>query len=158
MQQKIIEIIQILIHEIYNFQGKSYADLELVSRKLIDKGYTEGEVQEALKWLFELFDDDPIQPIRQDPSIQDPGTLRILNSFEKEFFTPQAYGFLIQLQKLKLISIPKMELLIERCLMMGTDQVDVEDVKATFLQILWGRKTDLKGTTSVYYPGNETVH
>jgi len=152
MQQKILEIIEFLISQIDASPDRNIPDIEFLSRKLKERGYTENDIQKAVDWITEL-----IQPHFPEASLREGGdvqALRLLDPFERTVFTPEAYAFLIQIQKLRLVNHAQLEQIIDRCLMFGNEIVEYEDVKNITFQLLMG--TDMPG--SYFYPGNESIH
>jgi len=106
-----------------------------LSEKLLDRGYTDSDIRNAIEYIMDsLFYED-----RGNLGVDEPGSraipLRVLSRYEKEFFSADAYGFLIQLQILGIVSIFQLELIIDRCLMLGLDPVSLDDVKTISSQI-----------------------
>ncbi|HFE64348.1 MAG TPA: DUF494 family protein [Caldithrix sp.] len=158
MHQKILEIIKFLISEIDDIPNPELSDFSLLSEKLLDRGYTDSDIRNAIEYIMDsLFYED-----RGNLGVDEPGSraipLRVLSRYEKEFFSADAYGFLIQLQILGIVSIFQLELIIDRCLMLGLDPVSLDDVKTISSQILLGQEIDTDNTDAIFYPGNDTVH
>ncbi|NIS37888.1 DUF494 domain-containing protein, partial [Candidatus Saccharibacteria bacterium] len=66
--------------------------------------------------------------------------MRTLTTDELNFFTPEAYGYLIQIQLLGIVTPLQIEQIIDRCFFMGITRIDVKDVKVVVTQILLGKR------------------
>ncbi len=107
MQGKLIEILIILMNEI-NRRGVEFERMEMLSGKLLDQGYSKSEISTAFSWMIERFAalNNNIQP--------NPKSYRVLHDIEKIFISPEAYGYLLQLNALGLLNMEEMEKIIER--------------------------------------------
>jgi len=140
-QQRILEIVVFLAHEI-NRRGGELGDIAKLSRDLRLRGYTENEISTALSWLFERLEEG-----RRWEGATYTG-VRILHEVERRVFTPEAYGYLLQLRVLGLVTPGQMEAIIERALMTGAGRIDQEDVKALVASLLFGE--GLEGTETLH--------
>ncbi len=158
MQQKIIEIIEFLIAEIDRLQEPHFPDLDSLSKKLLEKGYTEKDIEEAVEWISEFIDRTDAKAGDKQNLLTNKSALRMLNGFEKKMFSSEAHGFLLQIQKLGLVSASQIEQIIDRCMMIGMEGISLEEVKAVTVQFLIGKETGFADTNAVFHPGNETIH
>lgn len=128
MNEKVVEILVYIMQEIKSTK-QEIGDLELLSKDLIGKGYTNHEISHAFSWLFDRMKDNFTEIMRNKGPIS-PHSFRVLHEVEKMIITPAAYGYLIQLKELDLLNDPEMEQIIEKALMLGTNQVSIDDMKA----------------------------
>jgi uncharacterized protein Smg (DUF494 family) len=157
MQQKVLEIIEFLISAIEKKQDPKVADLDLLSKKLIERGYNERDIQTAVEWIFNILDRSSDAPTLGNFEIDD-WSIRILSPFERKIFSSEAYGYLLQLQLLGLISPLQVDQLIDRCLMMGLDMIGLEEVKTISTHILVGRDVGGQNSKPIYHPGNDKIN
>ena len=157
MQHKIVEIIEFLISEIDRVPEPGLPDINSISKKLLDRGYTEKDIQLAVEWIVDLMDHSDSPGLNEECFNGKTENLRILNPFEKKIFSNEAHGFLLQLQALGIVSLSQLEQIIDRCMMLGMEKVDVEDVKIILTYILLGKKTGYSESDSFFYPGSETI-
>lgn len=157
MQERIDEIIKLLIKEISQLSDPVGLDLKRLSDRLLEEGYTEREIHKAVEWVITNLNNDQ-DPDASKASRHSPPSLRILISEEQNFFTPEAYGYLIQLQSLGIVNPLQVEHIIERCFLMGLNRVGVEDLKTVVSQILLGKEIGNFNTDSVYHPGNDRIN
>ena len=93
MQERILEIIVYLLNELQqDRKGKDKIDL---TRDLLLKGYTDGEVNLAFSWIFNYLKNPPQDRGNMDIEYND--QLEDYPEFEKLVISPDAYGFLLQL-------------------------------------------------------------
>lgn len=157
MQERINEIIEFLMREIAQLREPLGHSIEKLSKKLLKKGYTEGEIHKAVEWVI-LNLDKPQKPAASRKFPHPGMSLRVLIPEEMQFFSPPAYGYLIQLQTLGIISPLQVDLIIERCFLMGLSQAGVDEVKTVVSQLLLGKELGTFDTDSVYHPGNDTIN
>jgi len=156
MQERIDKIIEFLLKEITHLTDPLGLNLEKVSQKLLKKGYTEPEIHKAVEWVIMNLNDDQFPAARTKGKSQP--SLRVLIADELHFFTPAAYGYLIQLQTLGIANALQVEQIIERCFLMGFGRIDINEIKTVVSQILLGRELGTFDTDAVYYPGNDKLN
>ncbi|RKY64697.1 MAG: hypothetical protein DRQ08_07160 [Candidatus Latescibacterota bacterium] len=141
MHQRILEIVVFLADEL-NRRGGELKDIAKLSDDLRRQGYTENEISAALSWLFERLEEG-----RRWEGTTYSG-VRVLHEVERRVLSPEAYGYLLQLRALGLITPGQMEATIERAIMTGAGRVDKEDIKALVASLLFGEGVE----------GGETLH
>lgn len=140
-------IIDILVYLAKQFQNNSFGstkdtdfNIEFVVESLQDEGYSQTEIDSALSWYFE---NEKVRPqfhasfVNQNPA----RALRILHPIERVLINPEAYGFLVQIQQLGLISNDQLELIIDKSLSSGWE-IDLPLVKAITSVVLLDTKDD----------------
>lgn len=131
MQEKIIEIIVYLVHEMRH--DKRLGEIDL--RALTDRGYTENEISTAFSWLFDKINMG--ESILADDKQVSPQSHRILHDAERTVITPEAYGYLIQLRHLGLLDNLGIEEAIDKIMMAGFQAVSVAEMKSIVASILF---------------------
>ncbi len=123
MYEKIIEIIVYVIQQVR--QNKSLNDLNI--EDLQSKGYSNSEISTALSWLIDKSEiTERLFPV---PETSNQESFRVLHDTEKEIFTKDAWGELISMKALGIISNENIEMLIDRSSLMGFQQIDTQQVK-----------------------------
>lgn len=158
MQERVNEIIELLMREIAAHPDPVGENLEKLSEKLLKKGYTEREIRKAVECVLSQLGEHPRHSSRLSSRSKAAFSLRLLNPEEMHFFTPKAYGYLIELQAWGIIKPLQVEQIIERCLIMGITHIDIEEIKTIVSQILLGEELSSFETDSIYYPGNDWVN
>jgi uncharacterized protein Smg (DUF494 family) len=110
MFERVIEIIVFLISELRT--NKSFSDINV--QHLKDLGYTTSEISTAFSWIADKFDFQEFN--ENSPIFESNESFRILHPGERDLFTDEAYGQLIQLHSLGIIENEHIEHIIERAI------------------------------------------
>lgn len=148
MQERIIEIIVFILSEI-KFKNKSLNDVSLTM--LENMGFSKSEVNAAFSWLFDrlyLLEKNKISGDKRN-------TFRILHNIEKYIFSPQAYGYLLQLRELEIIDDIDLESIID-VLMSSTQSVDIDEINSFISSIIL--KREINGFSGLSSYENETIN
>ena len=151
LYEKIIEIIVYLLSELKNNKQLTEVDMD----KLENLGYTQNEINTAFSWVYskiyageKIFVNDK----------KDTRSQRFLHDVEQNVITPEAFGYLIQLKELGLISNLDSDLIIDKIMVSSYNKVDREDMKmiiATYLLDI----EDMNDTNSrMMINTNDTIH
>lgn len=128
MNERVVEILVYIMKEI-KATDQRIGKLDILSKELEQKGYTENEISSAFSWLFDRIKDNFDELVKNTgPTL--PYSFRVLHEVEKMIIIPEAYGYLIQLRELGLLDETELEQIIEHALMLGTSRVTLEDMKA----------------------------
>ena len=137
MQQRIMEILVFLMGEIEGRDWKA-DQMDRMSEDLASRGYTEQEINTAFYWLYRRFGwDTSTQTCTLD--VHDPAesSHRVLHTLEQSYIAPEAFGFLLQLRHLKLVTSREMEEIIERLLFLDLQPAGVDEVRAIVQAMLF---------------------
>ncbi len=157
MQEKINQIIRYLLKEISEYGGVHGPNIEKLSRQLIKEGYTEPEIHQAVEWVITNLGEENLPADYPTPAAETP-SLRYLTPEEQVFFSKEAYGYLIQLQSLRILDPLRVEHIIEYSVLGGLDKVDLENLKSITAQVLLGKEIGTFNTDAVYHPGNDRIN
>lgn len=130
MQERIVEILVYLIGELRNNIPLTDIDLTVLSRK----GYSTTEISTAFNWLYEKISDG--ENIITDTAPASPHSHRMLHDVERAVISAEAYGYVIQLRELGLITDMDIEVLIDRVMMSGYTSVDLAEIKTMVAQLM----------------------
>jgi len=155
MQERLIEIIVYLLGEFKQpHEDETYKDL---SKQLITLGYSESEINLAFSWIFNHLQE---QQAAMEGEFQfAPDSSRILHDVERMIISAEAYGYLLQMTHLGLLSDFELELVIERALSFGTSNITIDDVKSIAASIIFGTEPGSNSYNGFYFSqGNNTIH
>ena len=152
MYEKIIEIIVYVIAELRQNKKINEIDLE----KLKKLGYTKSEISTAFSWLVDRI--EMSENLLFANTCENCNSFRVLHDVEKELFTDEALGELIQLQSLGIIKNEHIELLIERAIMMGADVIESEQVKNFVAQVVFNAHNNNFLNSRFMLAGNDTIN
>jgi uncharacterized protein Smg (DUF494 family) len=161
MYQRIMELLVLLMDE-YGSQSLQSDQMGTISEDLIRRGFTEQEINTAFFWLHQRLGRAGDLSGIQSRVIQEPAdtSFRVLNAFERRCFSTDAFGYLLHLLSVKLISLRDMELIIERVLMLDLAPASLDDSKMLVQSVLF-EDTNV-GWISPRLPGffsqSETYH
>ncbi|MBC8205518.1 DUF494 family protein [bacterium] len=130
MLSKIVEILVILMDEIRH-RGFAEKRMEILSGELLDQGYSEQEISTAFTWIYDRFGSTHEMT---DPS---PSSFRVLHGIEKIFISPQAQGYLLQLQALGILTQSEFERVVERIMLIASPGLELELVRQIVLETLF---------------------
>lgn len=154
MGERLIEIIVYLLQEFQQNQPKeNYKDF---SKELISKGYTENEITMAFGWIFNHMQGR--QTEEADTFQYTKGSNRVLHEVEKLVLLPEAYGYLLQLRHLNLLSDFDLEVTIDRALSLGTPTITTDDIKSIAASIIFGADSNSAGDGFLFISGSNTIH
>jgi len=125
MERQIIEILVALVKE-YPDGMITKEEFDKVSKELVESGYTPQEIESGFFWYQNR------QLIRQDPNMAGEfksNAFRVLHDVERIILRPEAYGYLIELKRLGLITMKELDAIVEKSVLLGGRQVDLDDIK-----------------------------
>ncbi|MFQ5865618.1 MAG: DUF494 family protein [bacterium] len=135
MNERVVEILILIMSEIKRNRDRA-KNLELLSKDLMQRGYTENEISSAFSWLLNRLDGESEELIQNQGPTSDQ-SFRLLHEIERSIISTEAYGYVIQLKELGIIDEMDVEQVLEKAMMMGTSQVSVADIKSIVASILF---------------------
>ncbi len=152
MYEKIIEIIVYVISELR--QNKNINDINV--EELQSLGYTSSEISTAISWLVDRL--EFTEKFISGPQFSESDSFRILHDAEKELFTSEAWGELIQLNSLGIMTNEHIESLIERVVMMGLRRIDSQQLKNFVAGIIFNTQSNSMPGSRIMLHGNDTIN
>jgi Smg protein len=127
----------------YLFESYLYAgnrpDSGKLSLKLSAAGFENEEIHRALDWLAGL------KHLNQDDypaAIASSGT-RCYSSLEARCISPEARSFLAFLEHSQIVAPVEREMILDRAVALGQDDLSVDKIKLITLMVLWNRDAEL---------------
>jgi uncharacterized protein Smg (DUF494 family) len=151
MQEKVIEIIVMILNEMRNSKGLEDIDV----KKLSNEGYTDAEINTAFAWIFSKIDSgDEILHTQESRT----GSHRVYHPVERKILKRDAIGYLIQLKELGILSDSDAETVIDRLLSAGYQKVGAAEVKMIVSSMIFDSDSlsEIKG--KLLLQNNETIH
>jgi len=124
-------VVEILVYIMSEMRGEKAAldHLEIISRDLQQRGYTENEISSAFSWLYERYQNENEELVRHTGATLQ-GSFRVLHDFESIAITPEGHGYLLQLKHLGILNDAEVELVIERAMTLGAARLSEEAIKS----------------------------
>lgn len=142
---------EVLVYVYENYwHGDACPELSRLERKLNAVGFESDEIREALDWLNGLnlaaqgthwFLDatPPTPPTPQPPlaTLQSPASLRVYSVAEQDHLGATCLGFLSFLETSGVLPSPMREIVIDRAMVIPTDEVSLDKLKIIILMVYW---------------------
>jgi Smg protein len=142
LDNKALDIIIYLAQYIKSNQGK-LGNLVEVFRDLQELGFSEDEIRKASHWFLNRL--PGIYKSEKGKS----SLYSHLSGLNQNYFTPESFGFLYQIEELGLLNQNEMEILIQRSLALGEDKVELQTIK-NLANILFFSGDDLNKLTNQF--------
>ena len=153
MQERIVEILMYVLSEARK-TNKQIGEIDVSA--LERQGYSQTEISLAFSWLFDRLsvgiENSPIVPEEHSTSF------RVLHHAEKYAITPEAFGYLIQLRELNIISDAEFEIVIERSLLTGFERLEISAIQAIVASVLFDAGRSGKSRGEMIFHSNDTIH
>ncbi|HUI29456.1 MAG TPA: DUF494 family protein [Candidatus Acidoferrales bacterium] len=151
MQEKIVELIVVLMREIRQARDISKVDVS----KLKDNGYSQSEISTALSWIYDKMNmREPLKNVK-GPRAR---SYRMFHEAERQIITKDARGFLVEMYELGLIDHLDMENIIERSMMSGLNIVDRNEVKSIVAGVLFEYNSPNKPGSRILLNSSDTIN
>lgn len=151
MQERIIEIIALMLAELKRTNSLNSIDTEELSRR----GYTTAEISTAFSWIADKFALFPAVTITEDFSSMN--SYRVLHSVENEIIPQDVWGDIIEYQSLGLISNAQIEDIINRTMISGIGKLTAQNLKRMIAMQFTNAGNNLF-LGNILLTGNETVN
>ncbi|MBD3216765.1 MAG: DUF494 family protein [candidate division Zixibacteria bacterium] len=135
MGERILEIVFYLVQHMKNNDG-ALLHLDDLSQSLKNMGFSDNEISSAYGWFLEEVQTRGMEELVKNDREQMPP--RIFSEAEKQVFTTEARGFLIQLHELGLLTAEQFEAIIDRVNLLEPGTVDVKTLKIIASSIIFG--------------------
>jgi len=153
--ERILEIVFYLVQHMRNNNG-ALLHLEDISKSLKNMGFSDNEISSAYGWFLEEVQTSDMQQVISERGGKN--SPRHFSEPEKQMFTVEARGFLIQLYQMGLLNPEQFEAIVDRVNLLEPSGVDINTLKIIASSIIFGginRNWDLNWFN---ISGEETVH
>lgn len=127
MDQRIVEILMYVIGEIQSRRIR-IDEIDGMSDELVQRGFSQREVTTAFSLFTERLQARDLGRTHYGPPLGEHAH-RVLHDVERQYISPEALGYILQLTHLGIVNSIDVEDLIERCIMMGNLNVGAEEMK-----------------------------
>jgi len=151
LYEKIIEIIVYLLAEMKVKKQIGKDDMENLS----SLGYTQNEINTAFSWIYtkihageKVFNDNKTVSKSH----------RVLHNAESFVISPESHGYLIQLRELGLLTDMDLEVIIDKIMLSGYTNVELEDMKIIIAGYLLDTEDMNNNNRRIMLNANDTVN
>lgn len=154
MQERIIEIIIYLLEEFKKQHSKeNYLDF---SKVLTSRGYTESEINLGFSWILNHLRNKN-SDLKDEFHYEVDADL-ILNDLDEMIISADAYGYILQLWHLGLLTDFDLELIIEKAMTSGTMAMTIDDIKSISASLIFGSDLNNSWDGFFFVQGSDAIH
>jgi len=132
MKENVIDILMYLLQNASQEAETVEHDQESLKALLQDAGYANGEIHEAFRWL----DDLDSQISQQLPIKQAEYSFRCFSATEEALLDTHCRDYLLGLKNTGILTPNSFELVIDRLLALGSDDIDLSQLEWVVLMVL----------------------
>ncbi len=152
MYERIVEIIVRVVSELKRKKEFSAVDI----RNLEKRGYTDNEISAAFSWIVDRMEfAEKLFPLEEGTKAD---SFRILDQAEKDLFTPEALGEMIQLHTLGIISNENIESLLEKATYTGAGSIDSQHLKWFVAHAIFSIHTQDQPGSRIMLTGSDAIN
>ena len=153
MQERIVEILIYVLSEVRK-TNKPIGEIDV--SLLEQRGYTTSEISLAFSWLLDRVSKDV--ELTKVSLEQQSTSFRVLHNAERFAISPEAYGYLLQLRELNIISDIELESIIERSILSGFEQLEVPAIQSIVALVLFDAERPDFNRSGMIINSNDTIH
>jgi uncharacterized protein Smg (DUF494 family) len=123
-------------------------------------GYSESEISTAFSWLADRVEMNAQMPEFTLPESEAPqkSSFRILHLAERELFSKEAWGEMLEMEQIGLLDTTHIEEIIERCAMAGYKVTDAKEVRNIAAKLLFHTQLIKPAGSRFMLSGTDTIN
>lgn len=136
MKENVLDVLMYLFETYIDaYEDEPDPDRGALREELEKAGFHDREIDKALKWLDDLSASQN-SPDRQPPTDR---AIRVFSRREISRLDADCQGYLMYLENTGILSPSQRELVIDRLMALGTEDIDVERIKWVVLMVLFSQ-------------------
>jgi Smg protein len=135
MKENVLDVLMYLFENFMDEEAHMDASQEVLKTELVAAGFPEAEIHKAFAWLEGL---SKAQESRA-PTKPGPPSVRIFTRQEIEKLDLECRGFLLFLEQVGVLDQATRELVIDRVMALGTEEIDLQQLKWVILMVLFNQ-------------------
>jgi len=135
MKQNVLDVLMYLFETYMDDGSAREPDRNVLQLELERAGFGNREIERALDWLDGLTDGPEISR-HLAPNA---GAVRVFDASERTRLDTSSQGYIMYLEQIGILSADQRELLIDRLMALGSDEVDIEQIKWVVLMVLFSQ-------------------
>ncbi|HVF34496.1 MAG TPA: DUF494 domain-containing protein [Candidatus Saccharimonadia bacterium] len=137
-QDSVLEVLVYLFENYFYDEAESSTshDRDTLQASLVQAGFSPTEISRAFDWLEELEQRRP-DGVAADAVAQ--GPLRVFGTDELDRLDTECRGFLMFLEQSGVLSPEQRELVLDRVMALGEDDIDLIDIKWVVLMVMFNQ-------------------
>lgn len=135
MKENLLEVLVYLFEHFIYDEPEASRDRDSLQASLVQAGFAPAEISRAFDWLDEL------ERQRPDAATSVVGTapVRVYATQESDRLDTACRGFLIFLEQQGVLDAQRRELVLDRVMALGLEEIDLEDLKWVVLMVLFNQ-------------------
>lgn len=138
MKENVIDILVYLLEHAPIEEDVFQHDQESLKSFLMDAGFASLEIHAAFRWL----DDLDLQISEQFHRPPTDSAIRQFSATEAQILDTECQGYLIELANAGILSYKSFELVVDRLIALGNDQIELDDLEWVVLIVLSNQKDE----------------
>ena len=135
MKETVLDVLMYLFESFVDGEDEPEPDRNELREELERAGFREREIERSLDWL------DGLNAAEIDAESSGPRstTIRVYDRLEQERLDAQCRGYLLHLEQVGILTPAQREVVIDRLLALGTDDIDIEQIKWVVMMVLFSQ-------------------
>lgn len=135
MKENVLDVLMFLFEKYYYDEPEEEPDRVAMEENLHQAGFTNAEIDKAFAWL------DGLAEQRHQPEFmpQADRPIRVYVEHELDRLDTDCRDFLLYLENIGILDTQRRELVLDRLLALGTDDIGLEDMKWVVLMVLFNQ-------------------
>lgn len=134
MKESVLDVLMYLFETFADTDVDPEPDRDELRGELMRAGFDDGHIERAFEWLDELNDSDPVSP-----SSQGDNAMRLFSEQESRRLGVDTVGYLMRLRELGILGHEQLELVLDRLMALGEDDIDIDQIKWIVLIVLYSQ-------------------
>ena len=135
MKEDVLDVLMYLFEAYLEAEPEPEPDRHALRGELERAGFDHPQIDHALEWLDGLSE----KTENCVPAITGERAVRVFGSEELRRLDPQCRGYLMALEQSGILSPTQRELAIDRIMALGSEDVDIEQIKWVVLMVLFSQ-------------------
>ncbi len=135
MKENVLDVLMYLFENYIYDEPEVTPDRDDLENSLHQAGFTSNEISKAFRWLDELAE-QRLQ-VKSDNDCVPP--IRLFSTQEQLRLDTECRGFLMHLENLGVLNAACREVVIDRCMALEQEDVDLDDLKWVILMVLFNQ-------------------
>ena len=134
MKETVLDVLMYLFETYMDEEELPDSDRGTLQVELEEAGFNNPQIEKALEWLDDLAE-------RQEAMDTNPNerTIRLFHPVELEHLDANCRGYLMYLEHCGILSSSQRELVIDRLMALGSDEIDTDEIKWVVLMVLFSQ-------------------
>jgi Smg protein len=139
MKENVLDVLMYLFENFMDEETPIQASQETLKTELIAAGFPEVEINKAFAWLEGLSREQEARAQENRVGATGVPSVRIFTSHELDRLDVECRGFLLFLEQVGVLDQATRELVIDRVMALGTEEIDLEQLKWVILMVLFNQ-------------------